>query len=120
MGSEMCIRDSIYMPSLEAPADKPYPFVYFITIKNNSNQKVKIFGRKWILTTEDGQKLVVEGEGVVGQFPEILAGEEFNYNSYHVISGDSQVGGAFFGETNNGIPIYTKIPSFELTIPKWA
>ena len=108
------------MPSLEAPADKPYPFVYFITIKNNSNQKVRIFGRKWILTSKDGQKLVVEGEGVVGQFPEILAGEEFNYNSYHVISGDSLVGGAFFGETNNGIPIYTKIPSFELTIPKWA
>ena len=80
---------------------------------------MKIFGRKWILTSKDGQKLVVEGEGVVGQFPEILAGEEFNYNSYHVISCDSQVGGAFFGETNNGIPIYTKIPSFELTIPKW-
>ena len=117
---EVIVDDVIYMPSLEAPADKPYPFVYFITIKNNSNQKVKIFGRKWILTTEDGQKLVVEGEGVVGQFPEILAGEEYNYNSYHVISGDSQVGGAFFGETNNGIPIYTKIPSFELTIPKWA
>ena len=82
---------------------------------------MKIFGRKWILTSKDGQKLVVEGEGVVGQFPEILAGEEFNYNSYHVISCDSQVGGAFFGETSMTSEAKNiQIPSFELTIPKWA
>ena len=57
----------IYMPSLEA-ADKPYPFVYFITIKNNSPERIKIIGRKWIITSNDGEKLIVEGDGVIGQF----------------------------------------------------
>jgi len=117
---EVIVDDVIYMPSLEAPVDKPYPFVYFITIKNNSPERIKIIGRKWIITSNDGEKLIVEGDGVIGQFPLIESGDEFNYNSYHVISGDSQVQGSFFGETDQGRAVFTKIPDFELTIPKWV
>ena len=49
-GLDVIIDDVIYMPSLEAPADKPHPFVYFVTIKNNSDKTVKICGRKWVIT----------------------------------------------------------------------
>mgnify|MGYP001159488230 FL=1 len=62
--------------------------------------------------------MIIEGEGVVGQIPEISSGCEFNYNSYHVIANDSEVEGAFFGETDDGDIVYTKIPKFELSIPK--
>tara|TARA_B100000965_G_scaffold392925_1_gene403060 strand:- start:1204 stop:1584 length:381 start_codon:yes stop_codon:yes gene_type:complete len=117
---EVTVDDVIYMPTLETPTDKPHPFVYFITIKNNSKKKVKIVGRKWILTGLNNDKTIVEGEGVVGQFPEISSGSEFNYNSYHVIANDSEVEGAFFGETDDGDIVYTKIPKFELSIPKWV
>ncbi len=117
---EVTVDDVIYMPTLETPTDKPHPFVYFITIKNNSKKKVKIVGRKWILTGLNNDKTIVEGEGVVGQFPEIYSGSEFNYNSYHVIANDSEVEGAFFGETDDGDIVYTKIPKFELSIPKWV
>ena len=115
---EVTVDDVIYMPTLETPTDKPHPFVYFITIKNNSKKKVKIVGRKWILTSLNNDKTIVEGEGVVGQIPEISSGCEFNYNSYHVIANDSEVEGAFFGETDDGDIVYTKIPKFELSIPK--
>lgn len=115
---EVIVDDVIYMPTLETPTDKPYPFVYFITIKNKSKKKVKIVGRKWILTSLNNDKTIVEGEGVVGQIPEISSGCEFNYNSYHVIANDSEVEGAFFGETDDGDIVYTKIPKFELSIPK--
>ena len=117
---EVIVDDIIYMPTLEAPADKPYPFVYFITIKNNSSQEVKIVGRKWVITGINKDKTIVEGEGVVGHFPKISSGAEFSYNSYHVIDNDSEVEGAFFGETNDGVLVYSKIPKFELSIPKWA
>ena len=50
----------------------------------------------------------------------IESGDEFNYNSYHVISDDSQVQGSFFGETDQSRAVFTKIPDFELTIPKWV
>lgn len=59
----------VYVPTLEAPPDRPYPFVYFITIRNDSPENVTIRGRKWVVTDSHGGKLVVEGDGVVGEFP---------------------------------------------------
>ncbi len=54
------------MPMLEALLDRPYPFVYFITIDNQSVETVTIRGRKWVITDQADQKIVVEGDGVVG------------------------------------------------------
>ena len=119
-GLDVIIDDVIYMPSLEAPADKPHPFVYFVTIKNNSDKAVKICGRKWVITALNGDKTIVEGDGVVGQFPKISTGENFSYNSYHVVNSDCIIDGSFFGETQTGVPVFTRIPSFELNVPKWA
>ncbi len=119
-GLEVNIDDVIYMPSLEAPAERPHPFVYFITIRNESQEPVTIRGRKWVLTQENGERVVVEGDGVVGQFPHLAVGEDFNYNSYHVVGEDCAVEGAFFGETEDGRPVFAKIPSFDLTVPKWV
>ena len=119
-GLDVDVDDVIYMPSLEAPSDKPHPFVYFLTIRNGSDETVTIRGRKWILTQSSGEKVIVEGDGVVGQFPKLEAGEDFSYNSYHVVGADSAVEGAFFGETEGGRPVFVKIPGFELKVPNWA
>src|SRR5437667_187521 len=48
-------------PQLDAPPDRPYPFVYFITIRNDSDETVTIKGRKWVVSDADGHQLVVEG-----------------------------------------------------------
>ena len=119
-GLDVIIDDVIYMPSLDAPADKPHPFVYFVTIKNNSGETVTICGRKWVITGSNSEKVRVEGDGVVGQFPKISVGDGFSYNSYHVVDSDCIVEGSFFGETEAGVPIFTRIPKFELNVPKWA
>ena len=107
----------VYVPDLEAPAERPYPFVYFITIHNDSPRPVTIKGRKWVVTEEDDQTVVVEGDGVVGKFPRLESGETFSYNSYHVIATDSAAEGAFFGTTDDGDPVYTRIPRFEMRVP---
>ena len=52
--------------------------------------------------------------------PKISTGENFSYNSYHVVDSDCIVDGSFFGETETGVPVFTRIPSFELNVPKWA
>ena len=106
----------VYMPSLEAPEEKPHPFVYFITIENDSDETVQIEGRKWVVREGD-ECVVVEGEGVVGQKPELLPGEQFSYNSYHVVARDAQVEGAFFGRTHSGERFLTRIPAFRLSLP---
>jgi ApaG protein len=108
----------VYVPTLEAPTDRPYPFVYFITIDNQSLETVTIRGRKWVITDQAGQKIVVEGDGVVGEFPRLQPGERFSYNSYHVIGSDSRAEGAFIGTSENGDPFITRIPRFEMHVPR--
>jgi ApaG protein len=112
------VDDVLYMPSLEAPAEKPHPFVYFISIRNLSSERVTIRGRKWVVREADGQVTVVEGDGVVGQTPALSPGEDFSYNSYHVIREGARVEGAFFGRTDSGEWVYTRIPEFSLSIPE--
>ncbi|MEK0446445.1 MAG: hypothetical protein RLZZ399_1766 [Verrucomicrobiota bacterium] len=107
----------VYVPHLEAPPERPFPFVYFITIRNDSEQTVTIRGRKWIVSDTKGERVVVEGDGVVGKFPRLQPGEQFSYNSYHVIGSPSFAEGAFFGVTDEGTPVFTRIPKFEMRPP---
>ncbi|MDA7614375.1 ApaG domain, partial [Verrucomicrobiales bacterium] len=83
-GLSVKVDDVIYMPNLEAPADRPHPFVYFISIINQSQKQVRILGRKWVICQANNEWIVVEGDGVVNQEPVIKPGDEFTYNSYHV------------------------------------
>ena len=114
------IEDVIYMPSLEAPKDRPHPFLYFISIVNRSPQEVRIVGRKWVIHQSNDQWIVVEGHGVVNQQPLIRPGSDFTYNSYHVIGENSTAQGAFFGTLEDGRRVMVRIPEFELRIPQWA
>lgn len=119
-GLSVKVDDVIYMPSLEAPHEKPHPFVYFISIKNRSEERVTIRGRKWVVREENGETTVVEGEGVIGQNPILAPGEDFSYNSYHVTKVGARVEGAFFGETSTGEWVFARIPEFRLSVPDWA
>ena len=114
------VDDVIYMPSLDTPPNKPHPFVYFISIFNDSAVPITIRARKWVVSEDGGETIVVEGDGVVGQQPTIKPGEHFSYNSYHVIGKAALVNGAFFAEMANGEWIFTRIPEFRLEIPKLA
>lgn len=116
-GLRVTVDDVIYMPTLEAPPTKPYPFVYFISIHNGSEKTVTIEGRKWIVR-EGAELTVVEGEGVVGQTPQLAPGEHFSYNSYHVTAADARVDGSFFGRLVDGGWVFTRIPEFELRVPR--
>lgn len=119
-GLRVRVDDVVYMPSLDAPPDKPHPFVYFISIHNDSPVAVTIRGRKWVVREQNGEVSVVEGEGVVGQTPTIEPGGHFSYNSYHVVAGGAVASGAFFGETAAGEWIFARIPEFRLDVPNWA
>ena len=116
-GLSATIDRVVHVPHLDAPPDRPHPFVYFITIRTDSDCTVTIRGRKWVVTDALDQRLVVEGDGVVGQFPRLDPGEHFSYNSYHTIGTDSVAEGAFFGVTDAGEWVFTRIPRFALSVP---
>lgn len=119
-GLRVKVDDVIYMPSLDAPSEKPHPFVYFISIHNDSAEPVTIRGRKWVVHEDEGEVTVVEGDGVVGQTPLIEPGGHFSYNSYHVVAKGARAAGAFFGESATGEWIFARIPEFRLDVPTWA
>jgi ApaG protein len=112
------VDNVIYMPTLDAPPNKPHPFVYFISIFNDSSVPITIRARKWVVIEDGGETTVVEGDGVVGQQPTIKPGEHFSYNSYHVIGKSALVNGAFFAEMLDGELVFTRIPEFRLELPK--
>ena len=119
-GVEVSVDDVMYMPSLDAPAERPFPFVYFITIRNLSKITVTIKARKWVVKQQTGEIMVVEGDGVVGQFPRLEPGGEFTYNSCHTISQDSEATGAYFAEGDDQRQYFVRIPAFLMELPQWA
>ena len=119
-GLRVVVDRVVHMPQLDAPPDRPHPFVYFLTIHNDSTETVTIRGRKWVVTDAEGQQVVVEGDGVVGQFPCLDPGTHFSYNSYHVIGSDSVAEGSFFGVTEKGARVFTRIPPFPMQAPATA
>jgi ApaG protein len=117
-GLRVTVDDVKFTPGLQATRDRPFPFVYHITIHNDSAETVTIKGRKWVVTDAGGETLVVEGDGVVGKFPRLEPGEHFSYNSYHTIGSDSAAEGAYIGITEEGTPVLVRIPRFELKSPR--
>ncbi|MGJ8654991.1 MAG: Co(2+)/Mg(2+) efflux protein ApaG [Akkermansiaceae bacterium] len=122
-GVKVEVDQVVYMPSLHSPMDKPHPFIYYITIYNNSEEVIQILGRKWVVTESDGACVVVEGNGVIGEKPTLNPGEHFSYNSYHVVARSGEACGAYYGVTlseKGGLSkerFMVEIPEFELRCP---
>jgi ApaG protein len=119
-GLAVSVDEVLYMPDLDAPQERPHPFVYFITIANNSPLPVTIHGRKWVVWEENADTMVIEGDGVNGQRPRLAPGEEFSYNSKHFVASSSDAEGAFFVETDDGRHFFTRIPRFLMRLPEWV
>ena len=101
----------------QTPANRPYCFVYYITIWNDTDVAVTIRGRKWVVTNANGNVTAVEGEGVVGVCPEIQPGDKFSYNSYHLL--DTTTGtaeGSYIGMDAEGRKVLTRIPAFKMAL----
>lgn len=103
---------------ISLPADKPHAFVYHITIRNGSDHTVRLLGRKWVIQHADGTRLVVEGDGIVGETPRLGPGEHFSYNSYHVTGTDGCANGSFHGVDETGRKVHVILPEFEMTVPR--
>ncbi len=115
-GLSVTVDQLIYQPHLSAPPERPHPFAYYLSIHNQSDKTVTIVGRKWIVTDTTGETLVVEGDGVVGQTPHLAPGQSFSYNSFHVIRDTSTANGTFFGSTDDGHPVYVRVPEFRMEL----
>lgn len=118
-GLKVVVDKLIYKRSEENITEgKPHAFIYFLTISNLSNQRIRLLGRKWVVQEEFGDVTVVEGDGIVGKTPTLKPGECFSYHSYHLTASNATSSGAFYGLDEYEDPIHTSIPAFELIVPE--
>ena len=119
-GLSVEVSEVLYVPTLEAPEEKPHPFVYFINVINDSTEEVTLHGRKWMIREHDGELTILEGDGIVGLRPTIESKDRYSYNSYHVLAGSGTAWGAFYGVTSSGTRILVSIPEFGMAVPGWV
>ncbi len=92
-------------------------FAYTIKVKNQSDKKVRLLGRKWMIKQEDGQIETVEGEGVVGEQPEIEPGADFVYTSFCLLTGKKgSMWGLYIGQDEDGTTVLWQIPRFDMNV----
>ncbi|MDX2259923.1 MAG: Co2+/Mg2+ efflux protein ApaG [Hyphomicrobiaceae bacterium] len=70
-----------YIEDRSSPEESYYFWAYTVTIDNESDASVRLLARRWRITDGTGRTETVEGEGVVGQKPEIGPGQSFSYTS---------------------------------------
>jgi ApaG protein len=95
-----------------------HSFIYFLTILNQSSVTVTLLGRKWVIEHDDGERLVVEGDKIVGETPTLEPGGSFSYNSFHLTNTGGSATGSFHGLDEHGQRIHVRIPRFELHPPE--
>ena len=104
--------------SFGTPDETPHIFVYYLTISNHSDRRVKLLGRKWIIYKPDLDKMVIEGDKIVGKEPDLVPGQSFSYNSFHVSATDASAMGSFHGVDDDGMRVHVQIPRFSMRIPE--
>jgi ApaG protein len=116
-GLHASVDQVTFAPHLDAPQDRPFPFVYAVTIYNDSSAAITLKARKWVVTDlASGHRHVIEGDGVAGCFPRMAPGESFGYESYHVVAGNSYVEGAYLACDDAGYALLVRIPSFTVRV----
>jgi len=75
-----------YLPEHSNEELAEYTFAYTVRIANNSEQGVQLLARHWVITDGNNTIREVEGEGVVGQQPDIMPGESYSYSSGAILS----------------------------------
>lgn len=95
-----------------------FVFSYTITIENNSNKVLQLLSRSWLITDANGNKISVEGDGVVGQQPIIENGKQYCYQSGSIIK--TPIGtmeGFYTMKDLQGNQYRVDIPVFSLAVP---
>ncbi len=110
--------DSQYMPDYSNPDKQEWFFAYTIRIENAGQATVRLMTRHWIITDANGGVQEVQGEGVVGEQPELVPGTAFEYTSFCPLPTNfGTMHGSYRMIRENGEPFDVQIAPFSLDIP---
>ncbi|WP_284219111.1 Co2+/Mg2+ efflux protein ApaG [Agaribacter marinus] len=98
--------------------EQVFVFSYTVSITNNSEQDMTLKSRYWLITNGDGEKVEVQGEGVVGEQPTIKPKDTFSYSSASMLK--TKVGtmeGFYDFSLPDNSEYRATIPVFSLAVP---
>ena len=108
-----------FLAEQSVPNNNRYVFAYTITLHNRGDKPARLLSRHWIITDANGKVQEVKGEGVVGEQPYMLPGENYQYTSGAIL--ETSVGtmrGSYQMLADDGTHFDTTIPQFTLSIPR--
>ncbi len=108
-----------YIEEQSLPEQDRYVFAYTITISNIGAKTAKLLRRHWVITDSDGNVQEVDGEGVVGEQPQIAPGDHYRYTSGTIL--ETPVGtmqGTYLMRGEDGSEFDAEIPVFTLAVPR--
>lgn len=111
--------ETFYQEDYSHPLMHEYLFAYRISIENQGEVPVKLLRRHWFIFDSCGTCREVEGEGVVGQQPEIGPGKTHQYVSgCHLRSEIGRMHGTYLMQRlTDGSTFRVVIPAFQLVAP---
>jgi len=97
-----------------------YFFSYKINIINLSNESIKLLTRHWDIKDANGKINVIEGDGVIGEYPIIKSNGSYNYKSFCPLKTEfGSMKGFYTFSNDNGDIIKSIIPEFSLITPSY-
>jgi len=111
--------ESFYHSGYSKPVENKYVFAYRINIENKSDQTVQLLRRHWFIHDSNGAIREVEGEGVIGKQPVLVAGASHQYVSWSPLMTDvgKMYGTYLMLDKASGKEFKVKIPEFKLIAP---
>jgi ApaG protein len=110
--------ESEYVEERSEPRSGYFFFAYHIRISNVGGDTVQLASRTWEITDGDGNVELVQGPGVVGEFPRLEPGEAFEYTSFCPLRTEHGVmQGSYTMRTEAGESFEARIAPFTLAVP---
>ncbi|MCP1727394.1 ApaG protein [Natronospira proteinivora] len=110
--------DTRFLQGQSNPGKARYVFAYTVTIHNQGEVAAKLLKRHWLITDSNGKVQEVRGDGVVGEYPYLQPGQNYEYTSGTIL--ETPVGsmeGSYLMESDDGDTFDAIIPPFRLAVP---
>lgn len=97
------------------PKQGRWIFIYRIRIENSTDGPVRVLTRHWEIVDADGDRNIIDDEGVVGCQPRLDPGETFEYESFCALPTSwGTMEGHYMAEDRYGHPFEVCIPRMHL------
>ena len=104
-----------FAPEHSDPKQGRWIFIYRIRIENQSEGPIRVLVRHWEIVDADGDKNIIDDEGVVGCQPRLDPGETFEYESFCALPTEwGTMEGHYMAEDRYGQPMQVQIPRMHL------